>query len=273
MIGQQDLIDTFESLDILPSFIILVGQVGSGKKTFIREVLNKRLTTVYAEDNSVASIREIINTANMIHNALFVFCDADTMSVSAQNALLKVVEECPNNNHFIMTLADENNVLETIRSRAFIYHTESYSQEDIEEYAIHAVSNLEDDAELLGVYVELCDTPGEVNMLTQMNAEYFYDYVQKVIDNIATVSGSNSFKIAENIAFKDESDKYDLKLFWKAFISCCLNRCGYCDKEDILKYARGSQITSRALRDLRIKGINKPALFDHWILDIRQEWM
>lgn len=272
MIGQQGLIDLFTELgDDIPQFIIITGAKGSGKKTLVKEVLVKDSLTIYAKDNSASSMREIVNLANNLYCINFVIPDADTMSLSAQNVLLKVVEECPNKNYFIMTLTDENNILETIRSRAVIYRMGRYTVEDIEEYTREYAEV--SDKHTMAIYTELCDTPYDVQLLTSYGAEDFYSYVYKVVDNIATVSGSNSFKIAEKISFKDETDKYDLKLFWKAFIICCLKHCCDCSSADVIKYAHGSQITSRALRDLYIKGINKQALFDRWILDIRQEWM
>ena len=98
----------------------------------------------------------------------------------------------------------------------------------------------------------------------------FYNYVEKVVDNIALVSGSNAFKIGDKIAFKDSDEKkYDLKLFWKSFMTICVSRI----KDDPFKYSAGIRITSKYLQELRITGINKQSTFDCWLLDIRQEWM
>ena len=44
-------------------------------------------------------------------------------------------------------------------------------------------------------------------------------------------------------------------------------------KENPLKYAKGVKITSEYLQDIRITGINKGAMFDMWILAIREVWM
>jgi hypothetical protein len=103
-----------------------------------------------------------------------------------------------------------------------------------------------------------------------MNATEFYEYAEKVVDNVATVSGSNSFKIAGKIRFKDADDtKYDLRLFWKAFMNICTGRL----REDPLRYVMGIKITSKYLQELRITGINKQSSFDCWLLDVRKEWM
>jgi hypothetical protein len=117
---------------------------------------------------------------------------------------------------------------------------------------------------------DLCVTPGEVDLLMEMGPVEFYEYAEKVVDNVAVVSGANSFKIAQKIKFKDtDTDKYDLRLFWKAFMTICSSRL----REDPHRYAEGIKITSKYLQELRITGINKASTFDCWLLDIRKEWM
>ena len=119
------------------------------------------------------------------------------------------------------------------------------------------------------MFLAICDTPGEIDLLKSYNAEEFWDYICLVFDNIATVSGSNSFKIADKINLSGTDDKYDLKIFWKAFITICMNNI----KENPFKCSAGVRITSKYLRELSISGLNKQMCFDNWLLDIREEWM
>ena len=219
-------------------------------------------------------MRAMINDAYTLKGYTFVIPDADTMSLQAKNSILKIVDECPNRNYFIMTLEDENNTLATIRSRAAIYHMETYTPKEIDEYVRQymPLPPVEED-EFVSLFTDLCDTPGEVQLLASMGAYDFYNYVKKVVDNVATVSGSNAFKIAEKIALKNEEDKYDLRLFWKAFNKVCIDRFRNASVEDIQLYAKGVKLTSERIRDLRITGINKQALFDVWLLGIREIWM
>ena len=95
----------------------------------------------------------------------------------------------------------------------------------------------------------------------------------KVVDNIALVQGSNAFKISDKINLSSDEDKYDLSLFWRAFIAECYKRiiANYM-QNDRLMYCTGVKITSKYIRDLRKSGINKQFLFDNWLLDIREAW-
>ena len=72
------------------------------------------------------------------------------------------------------------------------------------------------------------------------------------------------------ICFKDaEKGKFDLKLFWKAFMTVCSQRL----TQDPIRYAHGVTITSKYLQELRVTGISKQSTFDMWLLDIREGWM
>lgn len=265
MIGQKNLrcrLDDLLDNDIFPHCSLFIGPKGSGRKTLLNNMFHG---SVYLENNSVESVRKMIEMAYKVSGRKFILPDIDTMSNTAKNAMLKVIEECPNDNYFIMTAEDENNVLDTIRSRAFIFHMDRYTPDEIFEYywslegsniMPHGMPN---DAECVR---ELCETPGDVQTLVNMGVQEFYDYVQLVVDNIAEVSIANAFKIANKVALKDGAEGYDLRLFWKAFIKVCFDAKRY-DWIDI---------TSRYLQKLRIKGVNRQMLFDNWMLEVRELW-
>lgn len=276
MIGQVELkkriISQIES-GTFPRFSILVGQPGSGKKLMCGFISTHLHALGYTCGIGVDDIRRMIAEAYRVAaKVLFIIPDADKMSPAAKNALLKVTEEPPQNAYFIMTLSDANSTLNTIRSRGTIYYMDNYSVSELREYANEVTNHTLHDDEF-DIIRNICETPGEVNTLLgndKVSATDFYNYVEKVVANIAVVSGSNSFKIGDKVAFKDtDVDKFDLKLFWKSFMTICVNRI----KDDPLRYSNGVRITSKYLQDLRLTGVNKQSTFDMWVLDIRQEWM
>ena len=281
MIGQKNLLKQIEwqiNAGCFPRFSIIVGDRGS-EKNLIASYISSTMFAMHISlpDVKIDTIRYAIEQAYKVHQqqpTVYVIEDADDMSVQAKNALLKVTEEPPNNVYFIMTLEDANNTLDTIRSRATIFQMEGYKPDEIIDYALPIFgANLMDDA-ITKKVIDLCDTPGDVDLLYRMGIVEFYPYVEKVVDNIATASGANVFKIADKIALKDEPDKYDLKLFWKAFASICL-RIGQQrgDAAKLVKYCNAYTITSKIIQKLRIKGVNKQMLFDEWILEVRKVWM
>ena len=276
MIGQVNLQSRIEQMisdGTFPRFSILVGPKGSGKKTLAHWIYQKLGAGTFINLGiSVDTVRQcIIGSYRLLGTqAVYLFADADNMSNAAKNALLKVTEEPPNEAYFIMTLEDENNTPETIRSRGTVFHMDRYTPTEIGEYYSDNYFN-EDDAcwgSREAIIKKLCETPGEVDILSK-DVLLFYDFVQLVVDNIAEVQLANAFKISEKIALKDGAEGYDLKLFWRAFYRLCGDRF-FIGLEQ--KYSDPMAITNKYLQKLRIKGINRQMLFDNWLLEIREVW-
>lgn len=276
VIGQQSLIQKISELlteDKFPRFSIFIGDKGSGRQTLINHLLQD-LGTLQICGIDMDSIRDTIEQAyKVVSPTVYVFPNADMMSVGAKNALLKVTEEPPNNAYFVMTLLNSENTLPTIKSRANLFYMEAYTKEQILTY-YHKHARGEE-----GVIQLYCQTPGDVDLMCSYNIREFYEFIKMVVDNIEKVSGANSFKIGSRLDLgvskkgEDEpssaSNGYDLGLFWKAFREQCLLEL----YDNSLKYSKGIEITCRYLYNLRIAGINKVMAFDNWLLDIRKEWM
>lgn len=266
MIGQKALRTTLSDLIArheFPQFAILAGAVGSGKKTlahWIYQQLSEQYNNIILEvfGTGVDEVRRAIAESYRLQgvHTIYLFADADNMSVSAKNALLKITEEPPINAHFIMTLADENNTLDTIRSRATMFRMDTYTVSDIVQY-----SDSND-----AVVLNLCETPGDVDMLLAQDIPSFYEFVKLVVAHISSASISNVFKIADKVDIKGDNKGYDLRLFWKAF--------NYVMLHDAHEYTMSSRaeavtVTNKTLTQLGVRGINKQMLFDMWLLNVR----
>lgn len=275
MIGQISLFEKIKGQierGKFPRFSILIGEKGSGKQTLSKEISKLLSCPISFVDIKAEAIREVIDTAYKTElPIIYVIADCDNMSNVAANALLKVTEEPPKNAYFILTCENEENLLQTIRSRGVTYMLEPYSYEDKCDYIEgQGVPEFEEDENFI---LEVASNCGEVQQMLNMDVHQFKAYVNLVIDNIAEVSGSNAFKIGDKIALKDGEDKYDLRLFWKAFNAVCVDRMKEPDASDPLKYGRAIAVTGEALSQLNIRGINKQMLFDTWLLSIREDWV
>ena len=261
MIGQKRLLLNIDKLiadDTFPRFSIIQGESGSERNLMAQYVADKmQAVCVNALDCKVETIRDIIVNSYKV-NALTVYNiqDADNMSLQAKNALLKVTEEPPNKSFFIMTLDSELNTLTTLRSRAYVFDMQLYSSDELESYCRSEYDCFYD------LFYAIANTPGDVDLLISYDVNKFYAFMEKVVDNIATASGSNALKIAQSVKLKADGDGYDLKMFWRMFHLICNQRHFYI----------GQRITSKYLAQLRIKSINKAMLFDSWLFEIRQEW-
>ena len=248
------------SQDKLPRYIIFKGMRGCGR-TFITEWLCNQLQASRVNcGKSIDDVRDAIKMAYKNKSkTVYTFINADNMSLQAKNSLLKVTEEPPNDSYFVMTVEDMD--LDTLTSRAVVYNLYRNTPSEIGVYADDKYGSREDGT--LQLYKDICYTFGEVDLLYNHDPKEFYAFVCKVVANILPVSGANVFKMGEKINFKDDKDKYDLKLFWR-----CFNTILYRERK-----MTGVNITSYYINKLDIKGINKQMLFDMWILDIRKEYL
>ena len=279
MIGQENLVNTIRSLidqNKMPRFSIVIGEKGMESEdvgAVIAERMNADIT--WLPDVKVDTIREMINKAYKAHRrTVYVLKNADEMSVNAKNALLKVTEEPPNKAYFVMCLEDASNTLATIKSRGTVFYMDRCKPDDIKEFARELYVNIKDiDEEEIKIYGKICSTPGDVCLLSKYGAKAFYSYVKNVSELIGKVSGSEAFLLLNKLAYKDEEDKYDCRLFLKAYQSVVLESCeglqDYCDK---YCGCYMSTVTGVYLQDLRIKGINKQMLMENWMLEVRKIW-
>ena len=274
MIGQKrltQLLDEQTEKNTLARFIILEGDRGSGKKMLAHYIAKKLSVNCIVEvGNKIDEIRYIISESYRVQEqTVYIIKEADDMSVAAKNALLKVTEEPPNKARFILLLRNLDNTLDTIKSRGAVYTLDRYSQQELEDYL---KSKCPDNyKEYKTAVLSACYTPGEIDLLLQNDPKKFHSDIAKVIHNISTVSGANAFKIADMVNLGNDSEKYDLIMFWRTFQNMCYIDAYFSKDENVIyEYLEWMQITSTYLSQLRVKGVNKKSLFDMWLLDIRK---
>jgi len=110
------------------------GRVLTGQ---IREVITARGDGAGGEirAGAIRALRaEMFNTALTGEGRAAIFYGAQNMTRAGANALLKILEEPPENVHFILTANSAAAVLPTIRSRCAQYTFSPVSEEECEEY-------------------------------------------------------------------------------------------------------------------------------------------
>ncbi len=203
--------------------------------------------------------------------------DADTMSIGAKNSLLKITEEPPKNLIIFMSLESKDNTLATIRSRANIFTLDPYSFEELQDYLILNYE-LPENENLVNEILEVVTTPGEIDEIMSIGFEEFLQYVNKVYLNILEVSTGNSFKIPNKLKFKKDDDGYSCELFLKVFqkISADDLKSRQFDetyemtRDELLRDVHIMRCTNNALKQMSVRGANKKAIMDIWILNVRR---
>ena len=160
-VGNGELIGSLKNLideHRLPHALILSGPVGSGRRTLAMAIArqlacldesapcgrcaacrctdNPDITVVTPEKNeiTVAQVREIRALAFVVPNQsaarVFIIPDAQLMNETAQNALLKVLEEPPEQVYFILTAEYPHQLIDTVLSRSVAFRLSLPSAEE-----------------------------------------------------------------------------------------------------------------------------------------------
>lgn len=131
------------TLDHLPGALLLTGERGVGLGTIAKYIAGKNLAAlVEPTDNktqanhsigtiTVETIRELYEKtrAKQTTRRVIIIDDADRMSLGAQAAFLKLLEEPTPNTHFILTSHSPQRILPTVRSRTQAVYIEPATHE------------------------------------------------------------------------------------------------------------------------------------------------
>jgi DNA polymerase-3 subunit delta' len=159
IIGQEYVqrnIDSFISNNTLPRTLIISGELGSGRKTMCRKISLDANLALIIFGTSIQEVRECINLAYTITTpTLFIFDEIQEMTAAAENALLKVIEEPPNNVYFALIVKNKSfaRILPTIQSRSTTITMRPYTKDELKFFTT--------DPDILRV----CDTPGLIKMV------------------------------------------------------------------------------------------------------------
>ena len=257
MIGQKNNINTlikWRCNKSVPRFIIISGDIGSGRLTLAKIIIKMINAKGIIMGNSIAEVRETIENAYTITEpTCYIFRNADDMKNEAKNALLKVVEEPPNNAYFIMTVHNIDNMLGTIRSRGTVIKMEPYSRQELESLC---------NDELL---LEYCSTPGQLQ-IDKKEVKRAEDCADEIIKALIDKSGTKLLKATTKLrAKKAETEKIDCDLFFRVF----QQRLFHAMQSGLLII--NPSILSECKKELSSNTINKKASIECMLIRILDE--
>ena len=265
MIGQTMLLSRINTLlENFPKFVILTGAKGSGKRSIAHFICARLGVQVVEFGTGIDEVREIIELSYEQTSPICYFCpDADSMSLGAKNALLKITEEPPNHAFFILTLLSMTNTLETIQSRATVLPLDNYTPDELVEYRKYKLYGSGFD----NIVQEICTNTGEVDALFEQDVPSFYKFAETVAFQIHLPTSGNIFKIPASLKIKESDKGFDPVLLFKTVRELYIKK-GI--KEKNTKYLLAANVTSECLRDLALPTVNKVGTVDKWIMDVRK---
>ena len=270
MVGQKAILDTVDywiKTDAVPRFMIISGAKGSGKATLSKEIARRMRAYLVECELSVDAVREAVkNCYKCAGTTVYLFKDADKMSIAAKNAMLKITEEPPRQAHFIVTVQNGENMLETLRSRATNIQMAPYSADELDLF--YHDYTLKKDRAIRGI----CEVPGMMLEMEKIDVVDLIEFCNTIIDHIQTVTGVNAFKIVQRIRIKEDGNGYDPELFFHCVKYCLYSRL----MGDLIlpdarrKLAKMLIVTSKYHKEFNMTGVKKDATLDMWVLEMRE---
>lgn len=252
VIGQTRLIPRLNELlttNKFPQAVMLTGPKGSGKEVVMIHVANFwDIDYLHYSAPKVDEVREIIEAVKTLPEpTIFLIADAHKMNQSAQNALLKTLEEPPHNAYFVLTSESEEAVLPTIRSRCAVHEMDVYTPQEL--------AMATDDQTLLS----LCSNIGQIKRAQSVDINGMLETAQNVVEYLGRISAANTFNVLHHIA---NAEDYDL------FLDCIL----YAYKERAKEHdvTKELKIIAMHRRLFRLPAINKTNALEIMLMDLRR---
>lgn len=277
MIGQVAVLEQVKKqLNNFPGFLIFCAPDGYGKKTLCREIAEQLKCDVMFYDNKIESVRECIDTAmTQVKEIIYVLQDADSMSVSAKNSMLKLVEEPPRSAHIILLCADEQNLLPTIVSRGVILKFNEYTKDELREfYKMSYPQSYQQNVDNSEKIINLCNCPGDIIKAQDIDINKLSTFAQKVVDNLKDATISNALKITKQLKLSESDNGYDVGLFLNCVLDTILEEIEtiITDPEEIRFLVEFSKVIVESKAKLSNSSINKTMLIDTMLIKGWEVW-
>ena len=217
IVGQKKLVSMIDNaqLDVWPSTIVLYGDFGCGKHLLLNYISEKfGLATL--ELTEILNQETIENIYQKPEPTIY-YLDSNKLSVKQQNMILKFIEEPLKGSFIVILCENKSKLIDTVWNRCQILSFESYTKEELSSFIENHSGNDE-------YILSIATTPGQVRLLQSYDIVGMLDLANKMFDKMSTASFSNTLSISDKIAFKDEKDKIDIRVFIKVLTNCITNK-------------------------------------------------
>jgi DNA polymerase-3 subunit delta' len=204
IIGHKSIVDSINNRELNDSFShanLIVGNDGIGKSIIAKYMSNRiikrnddsdcvDIVKYYPSSASfgVDDVRNIINEVNKKpyegDKKVLILYKCDKLTIQAQNALLKTIEEPPKGVYLILLSDSLETILDTIKSRCQVYKLTPLNKEDILSYIEEKYTDLtlEDRKSALAYSAGV---PGKVDrFIGDQNLKYLRDICMELFEDI-----------------------------------------------------------------------------------------
>ena len=250
MIGQDRLVAKLKSYSIatLPHSILLLGDSGCGKHTFVKELADVFCVSIVDITDSISldAITEISNRPI----PTFYLIDCSEITERHQNIILKFLEEPLQYVYVFLLCTNESLLLPTILNRCVKFKFEPYSREVLKQFLNGQNEKL----------LDVCTTPGQLLSIHANDLDELKKLCDTIVTRIGKANYPNTLSIVRKINLKDEFDKFDIEIFFNVLLLTIYNKV--LSGENLLNLYNLVLDYKKRLRDSRL---NKELLLENFL--------
>lgn len=253
MIGQEKLKSNLflYSINEFPHSLLLVGDVGCGKHTMIKELAS--YYNVDAIDITDNISLELINDISLKSVVSFYVIDADKITERQQNVILKFLEEPNEFTYIILITTNKTFLLNTVVNRCITYDFDKYTKEQLEQFVKDETNK--------DKILEVCTTPGQVMSISN-NLNDVEKLCKTMVEKMKVANYSNALSIVNKVNLKDEYDKFDINVLFNMLL---LTLFKYYQTTKDEKYFKMYNFVSQYRKKLRDFRLNKELFFENFL--------
>ena len=261
MIGQsklKQLVGSF-SKETFPQVVLLCGDYGCGKHTFINECMLPIISPDSVEDITSVLSFDLFMQAEVDSRNILYLVDIRNISEEKQNILLKFLEEPPERCHVVLLSRYQSDVIPTILNRCYTFIFEQYTFEELSAYCSE---NGIDPA-----FIKVTRTIGGLNAYKNFHVSEVTNICRTLLTSARSAQLSNLFSLSDRIDWGNSGSGYNSDFFFKVLLLECFNM--YRDKEIQIG---AFLLTEKTLCNItNVSNVDKKRLFDKYLIDLKYE--
>lgn len=214
MVGQDRLVELIKSFDSsnFPKAVLLVGEEGCGKKTFLNEYIQSLLGKPILDISKSISFDYLMDLSISVDSKICLI-NVDEISDKQQNILLKFVEEPPENINIVIIATSIVKVIPTLQNRCVKFEFDSYTNDELLKFVSDQI-----DVDVLQ-YVR---TPGKLLKTNVSSISNMKALSRKLFTDNGRASLANLLTVSDKFNWNGKSPElFDPSIFYDIHIKTC----------------------------------------------------
>ena len=262
IIGQKQLLEKINNMNVLPHSFSLIGNVGSGKHIIANYINDKFFNLPHLDITEHHEEEDLDNIYRYPQKRLYIL-DINKITQKEQNKLLKFIEEPFENIYVCLLVTDKNLLLPTIKNRIISYSLDEYTKEEL--ICFKSLKEIDVDTKYI---LTVLKTPGDLLKIKSNNVDLnkIEELCDKIVTKMTKASFPNTLSIIDKINFKDEYDKFDLDFFLRILTQKYFD--SYIDKRENDSYNYFMKIVETKKKITQDSRLDKKKLITSLLIDI-----